>query len=145
MSKSLLSQLSLTTNPAKVKLSPIEKRQSKLLLKLDEQREMAKCLLENTEFTAYKFKTVIDPETTVKTRIKVPKRIRSWFFSLKNQYYIEVKYGSRSLELAKGKTTITVGEKENLLPILDTIIEAVKNGELDAQLNAIKAPPRKSK
>ncbi|MBL4911443.1 MAG: hypothetical protein JKX78_15725 [Alteromonadaceae bacterium] len=145
MSKSLLSQLSLTTKPEKVKLSSIEKRRSKLLLKLTEQQEMAKCLLENTEFTAYKFKIVTDSESGVKNKVKVPKRIRPWFYELKDCYYLEVKYGSKSLELSKGKTAITVGKKENLLPILNTIIEAVKNGELGNQLNAIKAPPRKSK
>ena len=137
--------MSLTTKPEKVKLSPIEKRRSKLLLKLTEQQEMVKCLLENTEFTAYKFKQILDPATNIKSKVKVPKRIRSWFFELKNIFYIEIKYGSRSLELSKGKTAITVGEKENLLPILNTIIEAVKTGELDSQLAAIKAPPRKSK
>jgi hypothetical protein len=42
MSK-LLNQLTITTKPKKNKLSSIEKRQQKLIAKLEEQQEMAKC------------------------------------------------------------------------------------------------------
>ncbi|RCU49171.1 hypothetical protein DU002_12515 [Corallincola holothuriorum] len=141
----LLNQLTITAKPEKTKLSPIEKRQQKLIAKLTEQQEMAKCLLEGVEFTAYKFKSITDPETHIKNRVKVPKRIRPWFYQIKDSYFLEIKYGSKSLELAKGKTAITVSEKENLPDVIATVINAVKNSELDAQLNAIQAPARKAK
>ncbi|MEI6896575.1 MAG: DUF6641 family protein [Psychromonas sp.] len=141
----LLNQLTITEKPAKNKLSTIEKRQQKLISKLDEQQEMAKCLLEGVEFTAYKFKSITDPETGAKSKVKVPKRIRPWFYECKGSYFLEIKYGSKSLELAKGKTAITVGEKEKIPTILAIVSESVLAGELDSQLNAIQAPARKVK
>lgn len=141
----LLNQLTITAKPAKSKLTPIEKRQQKLLSKIEEQQEMAKCLLEGVEFQAYKYKNITDPETGVKNKVKVPKRIRPWFYECKGDYFLEIKYGSKSLELAKGKTAITVGEKEKLVGVLAIVAESVKVGELDAQLNAIQAPARKAK
>lgn len=141
----LLNQLTITAKPAKNKLTTIEKRRQKLLLKIDEQQEMAKCLLDGVEFTAYKYKNITDPETGIKNKIKVPKRIRPWFYQIKDSYFLEIKYGCKSLELAKGKTAITVGEKEKLPTVLAIVSESVKAGELDSQLNAIQAPTRKAK
>lgn len=141
----LLNQLTITAKPEKTKLSPVEKRQQKLIAKLTEQQEMAKCLLKGVEFTSYKFKSITDPETGIKNKVKVPKRIRPWFYQIKDSYFLEIKYGSKSLELTKGKTAIAVGDKELLPDVLSTIIRAVENSELDAQLNAIQAPARKAK
>lgn len=145
MTTKLLNQLTITEKPTKNKLSTIEKRQQKLIAKLEEQQEMAKCLLEGIEFTAYKFKSITDPETGAKSKVKVPKRIRPWFYEIKGSYFLEIKYGSRSLELSKGKTSITVGEKEKLLTVLAIVSESVIAGELDKQLSEIQAPARKAK
>jgi len=38
------------------------------------------------------------------------------------------------LELAKGKTAIEVGEVRQLVPILESLKQAVAAGELDAQI-----------
>lgn len=141
----LLSQLTIIAKPLKTKLTSIEKRQQKLLAKLEEQQEMAKCLLEGVELTAYKLKSVTDPETGIKNKVKVPKRIRPWFYECKGSYFLEIKYGPKSLELSKNKTAITVGDKDQLPTVLAIVVESVKAGELDAQLNAIQAPARKPK
>jgi hypothetical protein len=141
----LLNQLTITAKPAKNKLSTIEKRQQKLLAKLEEQQEMAKCLLDGVEFTSYKFKSITDPDTGAKSKVKVPKRIRPWFYECKGVYFLEIKYGSKSLELQKNRTAITVGAKEKLPTVLAIVTESVLAGELDQQLNAIQAPARKAK
>ena len=103
---------------------------------------MVKCHLEGVDFTAYKYKMVTDPQSGERNKVKVPKRIRPWFFDCKGDYFLEIKYGSKALELMKGKTTITVGEKEKLPEILSIVVESVMAGELDAQLNEVKAVPR---
>ncbi|CUI07677.1 hypothetical protein BN2497_10131 [Janthinobacterium sp. CG23_2] len=46
-----------------------------------------------------------------------------------------VKYGSKILELAKGKSAIEVGSMSELIPTLDTLKAAVAAGELDAQID----------
>ena len=45
-------------------------------------------------------------------------------------------------ELAKGKTAIEVGAVENLCTVLDTVIDAVRNGELDTQIESASAKLR---
>lgn len=138
MTKTLLSSLEITTRPLTSNRDPLTQRQTKLIDRLEVQREMAKCLLENEVFTAYKEQLVTDEETGNKTKIRVPKTIKPWYYIVKGQYFIDVRYGSKSLELLKGKYAIAVGAKERLIEVISTIIEAVKAGELDQQLLAIK-------
>jgi len=137
-----LGKLTITTKPAKAKLTPIEHRRDKLLAKLNEQQLMAKCLLDGVEFVAYKFKNITEPETGERKKVKVQKRIRPWFYECNGEFYWEIKYGSRSLELAKTRAVITVGDEDKLPEILSIVEESVKAGELDTQLNEIKAVPK---
>jgi len=136
MTKSLLSKLKLTTKP-EVITDPLTQRQNKLIAKLEVQREMAKCLTENKQFTAYKHKYVTDDNGN-KNKVRVEKNIKAWFYEIDGQYFTTIKYGSKSLELAKGLYAIAVGDKSSLLSVYDTVIAAVKAGELDKQLLAIK-------
>lgn len=133
----LLSKLDLTTKPEKPTDKLTQKR-NKLLDRLATQKEMAKCLLENEVFTAYREVNQLDEETGQQIKVKVPKRIKAWFYKVQEQYFLEVHYGSKSLELAKNKHAIAVGDKSRLIEVIDLVIEAVKVGELDTQLTAIK-------
>jgi hypothetical protein len=45
-----------------------------------------------------------------------------------------VKYGSRTLDIAKGKSAIEVASGEDLIAAIQTIKAAVEAGELDAQI-----------
>ena len=56
-----------------------------------------------------------------------------------------MRYGSRPLEIDKGKTAINVGKKENLIPVIDALITAVRNGELDEAVKALDRPRIKKK
>jgi hypothetical protein len=38
--------------------------------------------------------------------------------------------------LVKGKTAVEVGDQANLCTVLDVVIAAVKNGELDVQIES---------
>jgi hypothetical protein len=49
---------------------------------------------------------------------------------------LAISYGSKQIELLKGKTAIDVGEQANLCAVLDTVIAATRNGELDAQIES---------
>lgn len=133
----LLSKLDLTTKPEQP-TDKLSQRRNRLIERLAEQKELAKCELEGTEYTAYKYITKVDAETGSKARVKVPKRLKQWFYKVRDYYFLEVRYGSKSLELAKNKHAIAVGEKSRLTSVIDTVIEAVAAGELDQQLSAIK-------
>ncbi len=66
----------------------------------------------------------------------MPKRFRAWYWhDISGVWFLEVRYGARSLKLSKsGATSIVVGEQENLVDIIGTLIEAVRAGELDAAI-----------
>jgi hypothetical protein len=49
---------------------------------------------------------------------------------------LSVRYGTRVLELAKGKVAVEVGAEKDLVPTLELIKTAVLNGELDTQIDA---------
>ncbi len=50
---------------------------------------------------------------------------------------LTLRYGNRPLAITGDKSTIEIGTLDKLPKIIDTIIEAVKAGELDKQLNAV--------
>lgn len=144
MTQSILSKLKLAVRPSKAVLTPLQAKQNKLIARLEEQKAIATCHLENESYVAYKEVSVSDEESGEKRKVKHPKKVKTWFYQVNNVYYFEIRYGNKALELQKGKTAIQIGKAENLLTTIDTIIEAVKQGELDAQLNKVTGP-RKAK
>jgi hypothetical protein len=46
-----------------------------------------------------------------------------------------IRYGSKVLEIEKGKTAVVVGKPDQLVPTIETIITAINAGELDEQLS----------
>ena len=70
---------------------------------------------------------------------------RLWYQKQGGKYLSVIRYGVRSLELVPGKTTLECGTKlEDVRKVYDQVIDAVKAGELDAQLaEAAKRPDRK--
>ncbi len=49
---------------------------------------------------------------------------------------MSVRYGSKTLELAKGKNAIELATGEELIAVLERLKAAVLAGELDAQIEA---------
>ncbi len=49
---------------------------------------------------------------------------------------MSVRYGSKTLELAKGKNAIELASGDDLIAVLLKLKEAVLAGELDAQIEA---------
>lgn len=143
MTKSLLSKLNITQAPEKHPTDPLTQRQNKLIARLEVQREMAQCLASNKEFTAYKDKYITDPETKIKNKVRVPKQVKPWFYKVNGQYFTTIKYGSRSLELTKSLYAIAVDDVRSLASVYDVVIAAVKAGEFDTKLMAIKAVGKK--
>jgi len=76
-------------------------------------------------------------EDGIRRTIEVAKRVKPWWFVADNgKVCINVRYGSKLIELAKGKTAIEVASAEDLIRTLDVIKSAVIEGELDAQIEA---------
>ncbi len=138
-----LQALSFIAKPNVEAINPIEVKRSKLIACLNEQRAMIQCLLDNTDFIAYKEVFITDDESGEKRKVKRPKRVRPWFYQSADKYYFEIKYGTKSLEIQKNKPTVDVGSKDELLMVIDTVLDATKQGFLDAELAKVKGPTKK--
>ncbi|OBT04768.1 hypothetical protein A9267_17665 [Shewanella sp. UCD-FRSSP16_17] len=145
MTKSLLSSLKVTSRPEKTSDNPILKRREKLLSKLDQQLAMANALVNGESYTAYREKWQKNPETGTQEKVRIPKNVSKWFYKRNNQYFFEVRYANKALELSKGNHAIEVGELDSLTQTITTVIDAVVAGEVDELLASIadKSPLKK--
>ena len=140
---SALSNLKLVAVKKPTHMPAIVIRRNKLSSKLWEQIQLAKSQLEGTPFVVMKYKTVKDRETGLRKQVEVPKRIKPWWFqSEEGRVCVSVKYGSWTLELAKGKSSVEVASADELVKALESIKTAVEAGELDHQIEAASASLR---
>ena len=132
---SAISELKLVADKKPRNMPVIVVRRHKLAAKLWEQIQLAKSQIDGTPFVIHKFRSVRDPETGVKKQVEVPKRIKPWWFqSEAGKVCIAIRYGSYTLELAKGKPSIEVASAADLIKTLEVIKTAVEAGELDSQI-----------
>jgi hypothetical protein len=143
MSTTLLSTLKFS-NTKKLRAMPdVVKRRNKLLIKLGEQRSLVKAHQAGEQYTPRRLRSFTDADTGARVVKEIPVRIKPWFWTgERGEVMLAIQYGSRTIELQKGKTSVEVGTADNLLNVLDTIISAVQNGELDAQIELTSAKLR---
>ncbi|PUE13463.1 hypothetical protein B9Z38_03870 [Limnohabitans sp. MMS-10A-160] len=138
MSTNILNTLKLTAARKTRALPDVVKRRNKLLQKLIEQRELAAALNEGRHYAPTRYRSFTDADTGARVVKEVPVRIKPWFWTgEKGEVLLAVQYGSKQIELQKGKTAIDVGEQTNLVTVLDTVIAATRNGELDVQIESV--------
>jgi hypothetical protein len=123
-----LKSLTLTT-VSKIGANPVMDRRAKTIERLEEQ----KLLLADPTYR----RTV---RTSVKKdgeRVTVEKqqRVLQWWRSVPNgTYALFIRAGFKPIEFDKGKTAVSVPSLDKLPAVIDTLIAAVRNGELDGQL-----------
>ena len=118
-------------------------RRNKLSSKLWEQIQLAKSQLDGTPFVVMKYRSMVDRETGLRKQVELPKRIKPWWFqSEQGKVCVSVRYGSWTIELAKGKPSVEVANAQDLIKTLETIKSAVEAGELDAQIETASASLR---
>ena len=70
-----------------------------------------------------------------KELVQLQKRVRPWWREdALGTVGLTVRYGAKALEFEKGKSSIIVPNKDQLVATLDTVIAGVKAGELDEHL-----------
>ena len=132
-----LSTLKLSAAVKPTSVPAIQLRRNKLVKRLWEQCELAKAQQTGTLFAPTKLRTVVENDTGIRRQIETSKRIKQWWFtSDSGKLALSVRYGSRLLELAKGKFAIELASEKELVPTLEVIKAAVLNGELDAAIDA---------
>ena len=137
MSTAILATLKLTAARKSRALPDVVRRRNKLLAKLTEQRELAAALEQGNHYAPKRLRTLRDVNTGTRMVKEVAVRIKPWFWTgEKGECLLAINYGSKQIELQKGKTAIDVGDAANLVRVLETVITAVKSGELDVQIEA---------
>jgi hypothetical protein len=143
----LLSSLKVIARPEIVSKPPIIGKRTRLLEKLEQQLEMAECFVQGKEFEAYREKTVKDPESGERKKVRRRLTVRPWYYDSEEHYYFEVRISGKAIELVKDKPAIDVGDKAQLPETIKVIIDAVEKGELDVFLlaPAPKFPSKKAR
>lgn len=110
--------------------NPVIARRAKLVHRLEQQKQLAL----DPNFVPYVSKWVRN-EAGTKELVKLQKRVRPWWREdVLGTIGLTVRYGSKAIEFEKGKTAIAVPNKDQLIATIDTVISAVRAGELDEHL-----------
>ena len=132
---SALKALNFVSVPKQVGNDPVQARRAKLITQLEQQRELAK-----DENFVVKRQKWIKQEDGSKTLVERPKRVKRWWrMDASGNCFLILRYGNKVLSPTLDKGAIAVGDKSKLPEVVDTIIAAVKGGELDASMAAAKA------
>ena len=130
-----LSSLKITNVVRQITTNTNEFRKNKLLKKLDEQISLATAQKNGELFTVKRLKNVKDGNGN-STQIEVVKRVSPWFWTDNNKTFVQIRYGTRVLELQKGKNTIETASADDLVKTLAIVKSSVANGELDSVIEA---------
>ena len=130
-----LNNLALTDRTqSKVKVDPVARSRNKMVAALQQQISIVEAEGKGETYTVERQRWSTNGDGQ---RVRVTKQIspRAWYWAeADGTVYLMPKIGVRPLELEKGKPTIAVGAMKDLVPTLNTLIQAVNNGELDHQI-----------
>jgi hypothetical protein len=140
---SALNTLKLVSAKRPQTAAPIVLRRNKLSNQLHEQIELARCQADGKTYAPTRVRSIKDKHTGERKLVEAVKRVKQWWFVADSgRVCLQVRYGTRMLELAKGKNSIEVGTVADLLSVLETVKKCVEAGELDAQIDAASAAVR---
>jgi hypothetical protein len=126
-----ITKLKLVASKRERNLSPILLRRNKLAAKIEEQLQLATAQKEGRLYAPKRIKNVSNAEGE-RVAVETTKRIKEWFWTTPaNKINLSVRYGSKTLELAKGKNAIELSSGDELLATLSMLKDAVIAGELD--------------
>lgn len=126
---SALKSLTFTTLP-KPSVNPTLDRRSNIMTRLEEQKKL---LADPTYMRVVR--SWVKSETGEKSVIEKRQRVLQWWTQTPSgSYAFCVRVGWKPIEFERGKAAIAVPTIDKLPSIIDTLIAAVRNGELDRQL-----------
>lgn len=131
---SSLSTLKLTSAKRSTGISPQVNRRMKLTKKIEDQIALAKALASGGTYTTSRFRTLRDEDGGTRS-VEIKKKVRPWWFPTESgRIAVNIRYGARAIELAKGKSSIEVTSGDDLIQALVAVRKAVDAGELDLQI-----------
>jgi hypothetical protein len=131
-----LAALKLTNTRKPTQQPAIIQQRNKLAKRIWEQMELAKAQASGGTFASKRLIS-IKGDDGIRRTVETAKRVKPWWFAAENgKVCLNIRYGAKLIELAKGKTAIEVANAEELLKVLDIVKAAVIDGELDQQIEA---------
>ena len=128
---SVIAKLKLIASKRERNLNPIIVRRNKLALKLDEQLALCTAQKEGRLYAPKRIKTVTNVDGE-RVSVETTKRVKEWFWTTSSgKINLAVRYGSKTLELSKGKNAIELSTGDELISTLILLKDAVIAGELD--------------
>ena len=128
---SVIAKLKLVASKHERFLSPTVARRQKLADKLEEQLAFCTAQKNGTVYAPKRIKTVTNADGE-RVRVEAIKRVKEWFWTTSSgKINLAVRYGSKTLELSKGKNAIELSTGEELISTLALLKDAVIAGELD--------------
>jgi hypothetical protein len=135
-----LATLNLTHASKPTQLPAVQMRRNKLSKKLWEQIQLATAIANGTTYAPTHTRTVTDKQTGERKTVEQIKRVKPWWFTAADgTLCLQVRYGVQVLEIGKGKNTITLASKDQLVDTLNLIKQAAESGELDKHISALAA------
>jgi TRAP-type mannitol/chloroaromatic compound transport system substrate-binding protein len=129
-----LASLKLSAAQKNNSLTGAQVRRTKMLKAIGEQIAIAKAVQAGAQPIITKLRSVTT-DTGERTLVETNKRVKQWWFATDNgKLAINLRYGARMLELAKGKFAIEVASEKELVPTLEALKAIAAAGELDAAI-----------
>ena len=129
-----LTSLKLSAAQKNNSLTGAQVRRTKMLKAIGEQIAIAKAVQAGAQPIITKLRSVTT-ETGERTLVETNKRVKQWWFATDNgKLAINMRYGARMLELAKGKFAIEIASEKELVPTLEALKSIAAAGELDAAI-----------
>ena len=122
---------------------PVQQRRAKLTDALNEQ---ARVLAAQLKGKVYQVKTSGWATNDDGERVSVERMrtVRAWFWAADGGWYVQCRYGSRMLALGKGNA-VYVETLADVEGVLEALLIATQNGELDAAIGAVLAKRKPAK
>lgn len=132
----ILSSLKLVAAKRQNTNDPVLFRRSKLNEKLKIQIAMAQAMNKGESFTVKRLKKITDQDNGQTSLIEVTKRVKTWWFtnSETKRVAVQLFYGNKVIDLAKGKNAVEVSNGDELIATLLKLQDAISEGALDSQI-----------
>ena len=138
-----LANLNMSNVKKPTQQTAVQMRRNKLGKQLWEQVQLATALANGSSFAPIRTRTVKDKLTGERKTVEQPKRVKPWWFTAEDgTLCLQVRYGVQVLEIGKGKNTITLASKDQLVETLNLVKQAAEHGELDKHIAAVATKAR---
>jgi hypothetical protein len=126
-------------NAAANQADPVARARANALSGIAEQIRHLEAALAGTEYMPTRTKYV-DGADGKRVKVDAPKRRLLWYWKSGDVWYTECRYGTSQLSFGDGGSALQCGSKlEDVIATLETVRNAVNQGELDAELMRLAA------